>query len=43
MTGVGMCGIFIPDWVLAGQYNGKVSNRLGVGDATAYFWRRGGI
>ena len=33
MTGVGVCGIFIPDWVQASPSgaNGKVSNRLGGG------------
>ena len=36
MTGVGMCGRFIPDRVQASQSgaNRKVSNRLGVGGAT---------
>jgi len=37
MTGVGMCGIFIPDQVQASQSGAsrKVSNRLGVGGTTA--------
>jgi len=42
MTGVGMCGIFIPDRVQASPSgaNRKESNRLGVGGTTAC-WGRG--
>ena len=45
MTGVGVCGIFIPDRVQASPSgaNGKVSNRLGVGGTTACWGRGGGI
>jgi len=37
MTGHGMCGVFIPDRVLAGKCctNGKVSDRMGAGRCTA--------
>jgi hypothetical protein len=37
VTEIGVCGIFIPDLVQASTSgaNGKVSNRLGVGGATA--------
>jgi hypothetical protein len=37
MTGVGVCGIFIPDRVQASpsRADRKVSNRLGVGGTTA--------
>jgi len=37
MTGVGVCGIFIPDRVQSSPSgaNRKVSNRLGVGGTTA--------